>query len=80
MEKKEAHESHEKITTFSLKQKMSNKNQILRMYDICYFCSDYLKNAEELCIRMCFSFFFFFVFHAKTGIAKNHRNGSSDTS
>ena len=26
-----------------------------------------IDNGEKLCIRVCFNFFFFFVFHAKSG-------------
>ena len=35
------------------------------------FCSDHLKNAEELCIGV----LKFFVFHAKSGNTNNPRNG-----
>ena len=40
-------------------------------------CSDHLKNGEELCIRVCFNFFF--SFHAKSSTIENYW-GSSDTS
>ena len=42
------------------------------------FCSDHLKNGEQLCIRVCF--FLLLVFHAKSGTTNNYRNGSSDIS
>ena len=41
-----------------------------------FFCSEHLKNGEELCIRACFSFFSF-VFHAKSVTTNDYRNRSS---
>ena len=38
-----------------------------------------IENGEELCIRMCFSFFSF-VFHAKSATINNHQTGLSDLS
>ena len=41
-----------------------------------------IENWEELCIRVCFSFFFliFLVLNAKSGITNNHLNNSSEMS
>ena len=39
------------------------------------FCSDHLKNGEELCIRVYFSFF---VFISKLDTTNNHRNKYND--
>ena len=46
------------------------------------FCSDFLKNGEEFCIRGCVLVFslFFFVFHAKLLTIKNPRIELSDIS
>ena len=42
----------------------------------CFFFSYHLKNKEEFCIQMYFSFLF--IFHAKSAATNNHRNESSD--
>ena len=39
-----------------------------------------IQIGEELCIRVCFSFFLLFAFHAKSGTTKNDRTGLSDIS
>ena len=40
---------------------------------VCFFFLLFrpFENVEELCIRVCFSFFF--VFHAKSGTTNNHQ-------
>ena len=41
-----------------------------------FFFVTTVENVENLCI--CIQFFPFFVSHAKSGTANNHRNGSSE--
>ena len=44
------------------------------------FCSDHLKNGEELYVRVWFSFFLFVFHDAKSGNTNNHRSWLSDIS
>ena len=45
-----------------------------------FFVVPTIENGEELCIRVCFSFFFFFlfVFDAKSGSTNNYRTELSN--
>ena len=45
-----------------------------------HFCFDQFKNGEKFHCRVCYSLFLLFVFHTKSGITNNHRNGSNDIS